>query len=312
MATTKARKKYSGPTAEEKLCQALVELIESGVNPWRKEWKQGASGGHRNLITGHRYQGGNPALLEMYQVARGYELPLWCGSAQAKAKGWFPIKGSKCAYVIRPQANRFEDEVENLKTGEMETIEKAWVSYKPVAVFNVAELKGKDEAAQERLDQAILSAQGLVVDQPEMARHEAAEAALGSWVVETKWQGDRAFYVPSADTITMPERHLFESQAGLYATWAHETVHSTGNGKRLGRKFGVKGSKAYAREELVAELGAFLVCNRLNISSCPENHASYLSGYAEVLKEGPKVLFKVLSDATKAANLILGEEVVAA
>jgi len=65
----------------------------------------------------------------------------------------------------------------------------------------------------------------------------------------------------------------------------------------------------YAREELVAELGAFLVCNRLNISSDAANHASYLKGYAEVLKEGPKVLFKVLADATKASNLILGAEV---
>ena len=75
-------------------------------------------------------------------------------------------------------------------------------------------------------------------------------------------------------------------------------------------KFGkVKNGKDYAREELVAELGAFLMSNRLNISSDAANHASYLKGYAEVLKGRPKVLFKVLSDATKASNLILGSEV---
>ena len=53
----------------------------------------------------------------------------------------------------------------------------------------------------------------------------------------------------------------------------------------------------------------FLVCNRLQISSDAQNHAAYLSHWAEILKEGPKVLFKVLSDATKASNLILGAEV---
>jgi antirestriction protein ArdC len=96
----------------------------------------------------------------------------------------------------------------------------------------------------------------------------------------------------------------------MYATWAHECIHSTGHSKRLDRKMtGRKDSQSYAREELVAELGAFLVCNRLNISSSASNHASYLKGYASVLKEGPKVLFKVLSDATKASNLILGQEV---
>ena len=185
--TATIKRKYDGPTAEEKLCQALVELIESGVNPWRREWRKGSGGGHRNLVTGKSHQGGNPALLECYQVARGYELPLWCGSAQAKAKGWFPVKGSKCAYIIRPQANRFEDQVENIQTGEMETVERSWMSYKPAAVFNVAELKGKDEKAQASLDAAILAAQGLVIDQPEMQRLDHAEKVFTDWQVTTKF-----------------------------------------------------------------------------------------------------------------------------
>ena len=307
---SRSRRKYDGPSAEEKLCQEIVQLIESGVNPWRREWRKGSVNGHRNLITGKNYQGSNPALLECYQQVRGYELPLWCGSSQARAKGWHPIKGSKCAYVVRPQANRFEDEVKNIQTGEMETVERAWISYKPAAVFNVAELKGKDEKSQEALDKAILEAQGLVTDQPEIQRLEHAEKVFSEWQVKTKFQGDKAFYVPAADTITMPERHLWDSQSGLYATWAHECIHSTGHEKRLKREMsGRFGSKKYAREELVAELGAFLVCNRLNIGSDANNHASYLAHYAEVLREGPKVLFKVLSDATKASNLILGAEV---
>ena len=67
----KARKKYDGPTAEEKICAALVELMEAGKNPWRKEWKAGGQGGHRNLITGNAYRGSNPILLEMYQSIKG-------------------------------------------------------------------------------------------------------------------------------------------------------------------------------------------------------------------------------------------------
>lgn len=308
---SKSRKTYEGPTAEEKLCQAIVELIESGVNPWRREWRKGLGGGHCNLITGKSYQGSNPALLECYQVARGYELPLWCGASQARQKGWHPIKGSKCAYIVRPQANKFEDEVQNIQTGEMETITKAWTSYKPAAVFNVAELKGKDDKSQQSLDAAILAAQGLATDDvPEVERLDHAEKVFTDWEVKTKFQGDQAFYVPAADTITMPARETWLTQSGLYATWAHECVHSTGHSKRLNRKFGAsKSGKDYAREELVAELGAFLICNRLSISSDAQNHAAYLKGYADVLKEGPKVLFKVLSDATKAANLILGPEV---
>ena len=64
------------------------------------------------------------------------------------------------------------------------------------------------------------------------------------------------------------------------------------------------GTTSYAREELVAELGAFLLCRRLEVSSCPENHAAYLSHWVEMLREEPRILLKVLSDARKAADLI--------
>jgi antirestriction protein ArdC len=64
------------------------------------------------------------------------------------------------------------------------------------------------------------------------------------------------------------------------------------------------GSASYAREELVAELGAFLLCRRLEVSSSSESHAAYLGHWVEMLRESPRVLLKLLSDARKAADLI--------
>ena len=189
----------------------------------------------------------------------------------------------------------------------------AWVSYKPACVFNVADLVGSTEEAEARLQSRIREAMGDVISRPEPERLAGAEAVLGSWPVETVWTGDRAFYNSGTDRVTMPERGRFSSAEGLYATWAHEQAHSTGHASRLARKLGTGfGSDDYAREELVAELAAFLICNRLEISSSTENHAAYLSHWAGVLGGGPKVLFKVLSDATRAANAICGPEVEAA
>ena len=54
----------------------------------------------------------------------------------------------------------------------------------------------------------------------------------------------------------------------------------------------------------MAELGAFLLCRRLEVASCPENHAAYLGHWVEMLRESTRVLLKVLSDARKAADLI--------
>ena len=109
MTTTPTRKRssakarYDGPTAEQKLCNELVEMIESGVNPWRKEWISSAADYHQNLITGHQYRGANVLVLCAYMAARGYELPYFVGASQARPKGWFPKKGSKACYILRPQ-----------------------------------------------------------------------------------------------------------------------------------------------------------------------------------------------------------------
>lgn len=312
--STRARKTYDGPTAEEKLCTELVQLLEQGVNPWRRDWAQlGSRGQHRNLLTGANYRGSNPAVLEMYSACRGFSLPLWLGGAQAKAKGWFPRKGSKGCYVLRPQLNKRQLEDENgqpLLSPDGTPSIAAWVSYKPACVFNVADLVGGDDASQQALNDAIAAATGAVVVRSEPDRLAGAEQALGAWPVPTSWGGDRAFYSPAGDAITMPTRAQFSTAAGLYATWAHEQAHSTGHTSRLARDLsGGFGSTTYAREELVAELAAFLICNRLEIPSSTENHVAYLGHWAGVLKEGHKVLFKVLSDATKAANLICGPEV---
>ena len=319
MATARTkRKKYDGPTAEEKLTQSLIELLEKGTSPWRKEWRtEAGQGRHANLITGNPYMGANPALLEMYANIRGHELNLWAGAGQAKAKGWWPKKGSKCAYVVRPQLNSYEQHDEHgepIKAADGSTLISSWVSYKPAAVFNVGDLAGKTEADQAKLEQLLAELKGSPVDQPEVARIEAAERVLGGWCDQLaggcSFEGQRAFYNSGADLIKIPARNRWTDPAALAATWAHECIHSTGHSSRLNRKLGTgHGSQDYAREELVAELGAFLLCNRLQISSCAENHAAYLDCWRGVLKEGPKVLFKVLSDATKAANLIAGPEV---
>ena len=70
---------------------------------------------------------------------------------------------------------------------------------------------------------------------------------------------------------------------------------------------GGDGGRAYAREELVAELGALLLGQRLEIGSAMENHAAYLGHWVELLRDSPRVLLQLLSDARQAADLICPE-----
>jgi hypothetical protein len=64
------------------------------------------------------------------------------------------------------------------------------------------------------------------------------------------------------------------------------------------------GQMTYAREELVAELGAVLLGDQLEIGSAMENHAAYLRHWIELLMENPQVLFQVLGEARQAVELI--------
>ncbi len=304
--------KPTGPTPEEKLTEALIELLESGVNPWQKDWSLCTSGVHRNLITGDPYRGSNPALLELWSACRGYSHPLWCGFSQAKTHQWFPRKGSKACTIIRPQLNKREREDEQGKPilgadGEPEIA--AWTSFKPVNVFNAEDLTGVDDDDQAKLEDRIKSCLGSVVQRTEPERHALAEQVLSDWEVKASWSGNRAFYVPGADRIQLPGRDQFKSTGGLYGTWAHEVIHSTGHKSRLSRD-GITGnhsfgSTEYAKEELIAELGAYLLGQQLQIGSATENHASYLKHWISVLKADNKILLKICGHAARASELVL-------
>lgn len=297
-------KKYDGPSSEETLCAEIVELMESATDlpPWQRPWS-GSKGPHRNLATGAAYGGSNPILLELGSLLRGHTIPLWLGQGQARQAGWIPKKGSKSVRIVRPQQNCYAEK--DQETGK-ETM-RQWVSYKPVPIFNVTDLSGKDEKSQEALDEAIAKALGQSEKtKTKSVRIDAAESVLESWPVETVFGGTVACYAPGADRISMPDPNAFRSREAFVATWAHEQAHSTGHGKRLNRPMaGRFGTPSYAREELVAEMASVLICYRLEVGYELESHASYMTSWAKGLREGgPKELFKVLSEARKAADLI--------
>lgn len=125
-----------------------------------------------------------------------------------------------------------------------------------------------------------------------------------------KFGGDRAFYSPGKDHVQMPHLADFETVQDYYRTLLHEFSHSTGSSKRLARDFsGSFGSKKYAFEELVAELGAiFLSAEAGIIWHNNKNHAAYLKSWNSVLaqiKEDNKFIMKASTAAQKVADFVL-------
>jgi antirestriction protein ArdC len=123
--------------------------------------------------------------------------------------------------------------------------------------------------------------------------------------------GDRAYYQPSTDTLNMPKITAFNKEASYYCTYFHELTHSTGAKKRLDRDFSGKfGSKNYAYEELIAELGAVFMCSEAGILfQTKENSAKYLKNWNTVLvtelENDNRFFLKASAQSQKAVNYIL-------
>jgi len=81
--------------------------------------------------------------------------------------------------------------------------------------------------------------------------------------------------------------------------------HATGHGSRLGRDLtSAFGTKDYAREELVAEMGSAFLCATLGIVPTVR-HADYIGAWLEVLREDSRAIFRAASMASKGADWLL-------
>lgn len=270
--------------------------MQQGTAPWRRPWGDGQSQ-HVNLFTGRRYRGSNPLLLTLGQLQRGASEPFWCGYAEARRHGLVPRRGSKAVIILKPVVLADHDEVHD--TPRRRAI------FRTVPVFNAGDLVGETLSsllAQRRC--AVVS-----LNRPDCARLKRAEQVLSAWPVPCHHGADRACYDPHRDCIDLPCRDRFHNAVGHYATWAHEAVHSTGHSSRLHRDLeGSFGSDSYAREELIAELGAVLVGTRLEIGCDLSNHAAYLDHWIRLLQEHPSVLVPILQQARQAADLIIPDD----
>jgi antirestriction protein ArdC len=126
--------------------------------------------------------------------------------------------------------------------------------------------------------------------------------------------GSKAGYSAQPDLVVMPIPEDFDSAQAYYSTLAHELVHSTGHESRLNRDSitgkHVFGSPGYAREELVAEIGACLLLADSNVEPRFAESASYIEGWRRDLSADPRLIFQASSAASRAADWIEGIVVV--
>lgn len=263
----------------------IIAQLEAGVIPWVKPWTEGGSGAPMNATTGKKYRGINQLLL--VPPAAGNS---WLTFNQARDCGANVRKGEKAQQIVFFKPWEMKDKNDPDAAGKMIPLLKGYFVFHTSQVDN---LPAKFEPVP-------------IAPMPEFERIAAADKILSQAVI--LHGGDKAFYSPGHDKITLPRAEQFRAIGDYYATALHELTHWTGHEKRCARDFsGRFGSTAYAREELVAEIGAAFMMNSCQIEG-EMQHAAYLASWLAVLKEDKRAILSASSAAQKAVDFLIPAE----
>ena len=293
--------KYTNKEIRERVTQTILAALEKGVSPWRKPWvAQGGDYRPHNAATGHVYRGVNVFHLAAVSMLNGYPTDQWLTFNQAKNLGGSVRKGQKSTWVIfcKPLRVRAEEGDSQRDAEGFKTIYMLRVT----PVFNVAQCEGLQLSERE-----IAKATG-VTPEADIVRDTLAFAAERG--ARVNLGGARAFYRRDTDEITMPHADAFHSEDGFAATLLHELTHWTGAESRLDRTKGqLFGDPEYAFEELVAELGAAMLCAARGIGSDQvESHAAYIDSWRKALQNDSQAIFRAAKFAEDAVNYLLPEQ----
>jgi antirestriction protein ArdC len=265
----------------ETVADRIISAIEAGTCPWKKPW---VGGGPINISNGRHYRGINVFLLGL----SGYGDPRWGTMKAINSVGGRIRKGEKATWIILwkpvPKKGNGDDEDPG-----------SYLLLKQYPVFNAEQAEGVPPMPEENEHDPIERAE-------EIVREYVPRGPL------IQFGGGSAHYQPSRDLVACPQIGQFERVEGYYSTLYHELIHSTGHKSRLDRleRTGF-GSSPYAKEELVAEMGAAMLCGVAGIDNLDQS-AAYVKNWLQPLRDDPKLVVQAAAAAQKGADLILGEQ----
>jgi antirestriction protein ArdC len=252
-----------------RITNKIIADLEQGVRPWMKPWSAEHAAGRITRPLRHNgipYKGINVIMLWSASVTKGYACPLWLTFKQAIELGGHVKKGESGELVV------YANTITRTETDDKgDETEREIPFMKGYTVFNAEQCEDLPAHYTVKAEPPALSP---------VQRIERADRFFAATGADIRHGGTRAYYAEGPDYVQMPPFETFRDAESYAATLAHELIHFTKHEKRLARDMGrVKwGDEGYAREELVAELGAAFLCADLEITpEVREDHAAYIA-----------------------------------
>lgn len=246
-----------------------------------------------NAVSNEPYRGVNILALWAEATARGYPTALWAGYKQWQSLGAQVRSGERGTMIVFYRRVEPEGDELGLEVLPRYVCRAYWV-------FNAGQVDKFEPA--------------LPPERPPVEIHDDVESFVRATDARIFRDPFRAFYSPGEDAIHMLDPTMFLGSStrnpteAYYAVLLHELTHWTGAKHRLNRDFGLRfADKAYAFEELIAELGAAFMCSAFGITNEPRpDHAKYVASWLEVLNNDAGAIFTAANRAQEAIQL-LGE-----
>ena len=323
----------AGQVAIDRFAEMMIARMEQmKASDWKKGWIGGASGfaGLPQNVGGRNYSGSNSFFLQLQTAAQGYRLPVYLTFKQAHNLKAHVLKGEKAFPVVYWDVLVKDKNGHKVSSDEYKAMSKEEKKgmdvipfFKAFPVYNIDQTN-LAEVQPERVQKLMEK-----FKVPELRDKEGmyVHAALDRMIETQGWlcpiQADKrvdgAFYSPAQDIVVLPMKEQFNIgdtpeeiyRGGMefYSTMLHEMSHSTMTPERLNREMGGRfGDPKYAKEELVAELTAAMICHSMGFDmKVTDNSAAYLDSWIGVLKQEPKFIVSVMADVNKASDLILDQ-----
>lgn len=274
--------------------QIVSALEKAEADGTSLPWSSGYTGVNLMPISGsgRPYRGINIPILWLTALEKGYTGHHWLTFKKINELGGHVKNGEHSTIVVFWNPSVKIDENGN---------EKKQFFLRYYKVFNVDQT--------ENLPSKYYASQDVLQTNPD-GRIELLDNVFSKIDIKVEHSaGIEPGYVPSLDFIQMPNFGQYQSAESYYATRIHEYVHATGAKKRLGREnaFGNRfGDKAYAFEELVAELGSAFFSAHIGLTGeASQNNIAYLQDWIQVLREDKRSIFTAASKAQQACDWLL-------
>jgi antirestriction protein ArdC len=269
--------------------ERIIKQLEQGYIPWKKPWVNCLDGTF-NRISRKPY-----SLLNQLLLTHEGEY--------ATFKQWEQIggkvkKGEKSEIIV---FWKMQEVTEKTETGEIQVRNIPVLRY--YNVFHISQVENVFplDDSENRFDtEPIEEAEKVFRGYTE---REHITLHIGD--------GNKAFYRPFDDSITLPSMAQFERAEEFYSTAFHECGHSTMKATRCDREAENKGShfgnEGYSKEELVAEITSSAIVHSLGLETEDtfKNNCAYIQNWLSVLKNDKKFIVSATGKAEKAAKYIL-------